>query len=467
MSRPKKQDARNTGDKALRRVEEQYRQLFYKYPAPMWVYDTESKRFLEVNEAAMNAYGYSREEFLAMTIADIRPEEDHSRLIASYAKIANTTYQNMGIWRHRRKDGSLLDVEIISNSVVYDGRPARAVVANNVTDRLRAERERHELEERFRVMANSAPVMIWMAGTDARCEWFNHSWLVFTGRTLEQENGDGWTEGVHPADLTRCLRVYQTAFAARDTFQMEYRIRRRDGVYCWVMNTGVPRFQENGAFAGYIGSCVDITEKRRAEEENTRLLAETREVAQKQRALIKDVLFAVTEGKLRLCDSPADLPARLTPQVPDWFPVTPPSLRVLRRVVEAQSVSLSFNEERRFDLLTAVSEAAMNAIVHGSKGEALVCTDPARGIVQVWVRDRGSGMGIAQLHRAVLERGFTTAGTFGHGYWMMLKTADHIYLLTGPGGTTVVLEQARAFTEPAWMPPAQSASYAMDTLLSR
>jgi PAS domain S-box-containing protein len=122
-----------------------------------------------------------------------------------------------------------------------------------------------ESERRFRTMSDSAPVLIWMAGPDKLCEFFNQGWLGFTGRTMEQERGNGWAEGVHPEDLEGCLVTYHQAFDARQSFKMEYRLRRHDGEYRWVLDHGLPRFTVNGAFAGYIGSAIDITERRKQE----------------------------------------------------------------------------------------------------------------------------------------------------------------------------------------------------------
>ncbi len=124
---------------------------------------------------------------------------------------------------------------------------------------------RVESEDRFRLAANSAPVKIWMAGTDKLCTWFNDRWLQFTGRGMEQELGDGWLDGVHPDDLDRCMSTYVSAFDRHERFQMEYRMRRHDGEYRWLLDTGVPRFTE-GEFAGYIGSCVDVTDRKMADE---------------------------------------------------------------------------------------------------------------------------------------------------------------------------------------------------------
>ncbi|MGC2467088.1 MAG: PAS domain S-box protein [Candidatus Acidiferrum sp.] len=171
------------------------------------------------------------------------------------------------------KDGTFFDV-------VYSIAPMRdaagqinslVVVFRDITERKRAEAELRESEARFRLVADSAPVMIWMSGTDKLCTYLNKPWLDFTGRSLEQELGNGWAEAVNSEDLQRCLDTYTQAFDRREGFTMEYRLRRHDGEYRWVSDIGVPRFNPDESFAGYIGSCVDITERMRAEEELQRL----------------------------------------------------------------------------------------------------------------------------------------------------------------------------------------------------
>jgi PAS domain S-box-containing protein len=117
-----------------------------------------------------------------------------------------------------------------------------------------------ESEQHFRIVADSAPVLIWMSGVDKLCNFFNKPWLEFTGRTMEQEMGNGWAEGVHPDDFQSCLKTYDEAFDARQPFVMQYRLRRHDGEYRWISDNGVPRYDAQKNFAGYIGSCVDITE---------------------------------------------------------------------------------------------------------------------------------------------------------------------------------------------------------------
>jgi PAS domain S-box-containing protein len=147
------------------------------------------------------------------------------------------------------------------------GKPVRMLgFSIDVTDRKRAEEALRESEERFRLVANTAPVMIWMSGPDKLCTYFNQPWLEFTGRTLEAELGNGWAEGVHPEDFGRCLDTYIKSFDRREDFQMEYRMRRYDGEYRWLSDIGVPRFNPDGTFAGYIGSCIDITERKLADE---------------------------------------------------------------------------------------------------------------------------------------------------------------------------------------------------------
>jgi PAS domain S-box-containing protein len=138
-------------------------------------------------------------------------------------------------------------------------------VSMEVTANKQAQDALRESEARFRIMADTAPVMIWMSGADKLCTFFNKGWLDFTGRSLDRELGNGWAEGVHREDFDRCFETYVNSFDARKLFTMEYRLRRNDGVYRWVLDNGAPRYASDGAFLGYIGSCIDITERKQAE----------------------------------------------------------------------------------------------------------------------------------------------------------------------------------------------------------
>jgi PAS domain S-box-containing protein len=171
----------------------------------------------------------------------------------------------------------------------------------DISDRKHAEEALRESEARFRQMTDTAPMLVWMSGTDKLCHYFNQSWLTFTGRTIEQEMGNGWTEGVHPDDLQSCLDIYATAFDQRLSFEMDYRLRRADGAYRWILDAGVPRFTPEGEFLGYVGSCFDIHDRKTAAADRERLLA--REYAARQEAeaanRIKDEFLAVLSHELR------------------------------------------------------------------------------------------------------------------------------------------------------------------------
>ncbi len=140
-----------------------------------------------------------------------------------------------------------------------------AVSFRDVTAQHQAEADAREGADRFRQIANAAPVLIWMSGADQRASWFNDSWLAFTGRTLEQELARGWLENVHPEDREHLLAIYQAHFEQRTSGRLEYRVRRHDGQYRWLDESAAPSFDSEGNFLGYVGSCVDVTDRRAAE----------------------------------------------------------------------------------------------------------------------------------------------------------------------------------------------------------
>jgi PAS domain S-box-containing protein len=156
-------------------------------------------------------------------------------------------------------------------------------------------------EERFRIMADSAPVIVWMSGPDRLCDWFNRPWLEFRGRTLEQEIGHGWEEGIHPDDLDGCWDAFYDVYEARREFSVEYRLLRHDGEYRWMLTRGVPRFGPDGELLGYIGSVIDIHDRRRAEQERLQLLDEMRRAWKEAEAASrsKDEFLATVSHELR------------------------------------------------------------------------------------------------------------------------------------------------------------------------
>jgi formate hydrogenlyase transcriptional activator len=126
-------------------------------------------------------------------------------------------------------------------------------------------------EQRFRTFADNAPVLIWVSGPDKLCTWFNRQWLEFVGHPMEHELGDGWTVNVHPDDLDSCVQTYARSFDARQPFSREYRLRRHDGEYRWVLDNGTPNQGADNVFAGYLGSCIDLTEQKQSRQEAERL----------------------------------------------------------------------------------------------------------------------------------------------------------------------------------------------------
>ena len=229
------------------------------------VIDPETLRFIDINGRACLDLGYSREKLLSMSVYDVDPFVDElmsARVAGKFENSGSAVFESF----HRRKDGSTFPVEVSIKQVRLD-RVYSVSVVRDITERKRAEAELRESEARFRLVADSAPVMIWMSGTDKLCTYFNKPWLDFTGRSIDRELGNGWAEGVDPEDLQRCLDTYTQAFDRREAFRIEYRLRRHDGEFRWVLDIGVPRVNPDGSFAGYIGSCIDVTEQRRSDEQ--------------------------------------------------------------------------------------------------------------------------------------------------------------------------------------------------------
>jgi PAS domain S-box-containing protein len=247
------------------------------------------------NPSIERVLGYSPQEFMAINVfAVIHPGD--------IAFIARTFQQLLAVpgmvdtqqFRCRHKDGTWRWVEATMTNLLHDP-DVQALVMNlrDITERKQAEEEElralaqwkkerlvesterkhiEESEQRFRLLADGAPVMIWTSGIDKLCTYFNASWLSFTGRTIEQELGNGWAEGVYPADKQRCLDIYTSSFDARKPFSMDYRLRRFDGQYRWILDNGIPFYAPDGTFTGYIGSCIDITERRSLEQRKQEFL---------------------------------------------------------------------------------------------------------------------------------------------------------------------------------------------------
>jgi len=220
------------------------------------------------NNSAERIFGYTPEEAIGRHITLIIPPERH----AEESKILDRLRRGERVDHfetiRRRKNGSLLDVSLTISPVRdSSGRVIGASkVARDITAQKQAEQSLRESEQRFRVITDASPILVWMSGTDKLCYYFNKGWLDFVGRTLEQEAGNGWTENLHPEDFERCLQIYVSNFDARRMFEMEYRMRHHSGQYRWILDRGVPRYSPDGIFEGYIGGCLDIQDQKEAAE---------------------------------------------------------------------------------------------------------------------------------------------------------------------------------------------------------
>jgi PAS domain S-box-containing protein len=256
----------------LQRQTSRLDELFEQAPEAVVVLSTDD-RIVRVNKEFTRMFGYEPGEVLHCPINDLIVPENQIKSSRAYTRLLQQGGRVEVETVRRRKDGTEIDVSLLAISVrtTSGEQVVNYAIYRDITERKRAEERLRESEARFQAMADTAPVLIWMTGTDSLCSYFNKPWLDFTGRTMEQEVGMGWTEGVHPDDVQGCFDCFLPAFHARKPFRMEYRLKRADGEYRWVIESGIPRYTGGGEFAGYIGSNIDITDLKRAEEERQRL----------------------------------------------------------------------------------------------------------------------------------------------------------------------------------------------------
>jgi PAS domain S-box-containing protein len=262
----------NTDIENLKRAEQEAQkqtfhldELFEQAPEAIAVLTTDDC-IVRVNKEFSRMFGYEAGEVLGQPLNDlIVPEADRENSKQGHQVEVETV--------RRRKDGSNVHVSLLAVPVMTASgeQAANFAIYRDITERKRSEERLRESEARFQAMADKAPVLIWTTGTDGLCNYFSKPWLDFTGRTMEQEVGLGWIQGVHPDDVQGCFDGFLPNFEARKPFRMEYRLKRADGEYRWVMESGVPRYTVGGEFAGYIGSNIDITDLKLAEQEREKL----------------------------------------------------------------------------------------------------------------------------------------------------------------------------------------------------
>jgi PAS domain S-box-containing protein len=219
------------------------------------------------NAAAERILGWKAEEVIGKPIPII-PQEREAEFVDLRTRVAaGRQFVDLQVVR-MKKDGTRFEGNLSIAPIRNDQGTIVAFMSamEDITFRKQAEAALKESEQHFRNMADSGLGLIFTSGTDQGAEYFNQPWLDFTGRTLAQERGDGWTEGVHADDLERCLDIFKRAFERRERYSLIFRLRRHDGEYRWIQNDGTPRYDSSGHFIGYIGHCLDITGSKRDQE---------------------------------------------------------------------------------------------------------------------------------------------------------------------------------------------------------
>ncbi len=240
-----------------------YKQMFDDAASIAFLLDPGNACIVDANKAASAFWGYSRHELRGMPLLNINVST-REEILASIAQLSNNQTHHLE-WIQKLKSGEIRHVEVYSGPLVIQGSTLLYSVLNDITDRKLFEANLIEKELQFRTLADSGQALIWTSNTDKLCDYFNKVWLEFTGRSIERELGNGWAEGVHPEDYQRCLDIYMAAFDRREKFGMDYRLRHHTGEYRWIRDEGCPRYNSKGEFIGYIGYCLDITERKQWE----------------------------------------------------------------------------------------------------------------------------------------------------------------------------------------------------------
>jgi PAS domain S-box-containing protein len=429
---------RKLAEEALQKSEEKFSKAFQRSPMALALTSAKDQRYIDVNESFERFSGWRREELIGRTPFDIGLWGDPHQREELVRHVQAEDSLRLFEARFRTRDGTFRTGLIGAELIELDGEPCVLAVGMDITEQKHAQEALRESEERFRLMANTAPMLIWMSDASKLCTYFNDSWLAFTGRPMELELGNGWAEGVHPEDFQTCLDTYIRAFDAREKFTMEYRLRRHDGEYRWILDIGVPRFNQDGSFAGFIGSCVDVSERKLAEDAlsgvNRKLIeAQERERARIARELHDDVgqrlaLLTVELEQLRqtLVDSPADLLQRveelrshssdiasdvqslsheLHSSKLEYLGIAT-AMRAFCHELSVQhnaeivfvhdEIPRNLSQEISLCLFRVAQEALQNAVKHSGVRHFDVELRYAPDAIQLMVRDSGSGFDVAE-----------------------------------------------------------------------
>jgi len=395
------------------------------------------------NTTAEKVFGCPADEAIGTAIDRFVPErfrlahKEQMRLFGM-GEFANRGVDKRGILFGLRAGGEEFPMEASISHLEANGQQLFTVVVRDVTERKKAEQLLRESEERFRLVANTAPVLIWMAGADKLCTYFNQPWLEFTGRPLKADLGNGWTEVVHPDDRSTLLDTYIQVFDRRGRFEMEYRLRRHDGEYRWVSDVGVPRFNTDGSFAGYIGSCMDVTERKIAEEALSNMAGKLIEAHEEERRWIgrelhddinqriallsieldrwnqsagssadtHDHIRRISQRLVEIGEDIQALSHRLHSSKLEYLGIVVAAQSFCRELSEQYKVQISFShseiprnlpKEIALCLFRVLQESLQNAVKHSGAQEFTVEFRGRRGELQLSVIDAGRGFNLEDV----------------------------------------------------------------------
>jgi PAS domain S-box-containing protein len=438
---------RALAENALRESEERFRLAMNNVAAGVYTLDL-SGLVTYVNPAAETMFGWTSAELLHRKMHDVThyKHPDGTPFPASDCPGLQVLQKGVELREHEdtfiRKDGSFLPVIYSASPLKNQGETVGIVVGfRDDTPRREAERAVRESEERFRLIANTAPVMIWITDVDGLVTYVNQSYLDFTGLPLGAALGDGWMTVPHPDEVKRLRDVYVKASSQRQPFHEEQRLRRHDGEYRWVLSTGVPRFNVDGSFVGYIGTAIDITERKLAEEalstvsqklieaheeERTRLARELHDDVSQQLAALSLHLQRVKHSPpasaaelaeeigaaiQQTADLATDIQAlshRLHSSKLEFLGLAAAASGFCEELSDRQRVEIDFHSENisetlppgiALSLFRVLQEALQNAIKHSGSRRFQVLLRGRVDDIELTVQDSGVGFDLQQAMR--------------------------------------------------------------------
>ena len=402
-----------------------------------WVWEIDvNNTYTYAGPQCREMLGYQPKEIIGRTPFDLMPPGESVRVAPLFHAIVSQHEAFRALENiHLHRDGHMVVLEsngapVINKCGKFTGYRG---MDRDITERKRAENRLRESEERFRLVANTAPVMIWMDDRHRLCTYLNQPWLEFTGRPIEAELGNGWTEGVHAEDLNKTIESYHKAFDQRQPFAAHYRLRRHDGEYRWILDTAVPRFEADGSFSGYIGSCIDVTNQKLAEESLTNMGRRLIEAHEEERTWIArelhddinqrlallaveleqwnqhvpdpsaDLLLLIRHARQRLFDISKDVQSlshRLHSSKLEYLGIVAAASSYCRELSERHKVRVEFSHsdiprnlsaEVSLALFRVIQEALQNAVKHSHAREFKAELRGTQDEIHLAVSDNGSG----------------------------------------------------------------------------